>query len=153
MARLKDLPEGMRQHLLELPCPTFTDHPFVAGPPLQDRRVAIVSTAGLHRRGDRPFESGAGDYRVIPGNAQAGELVMSHLSQNFDRTGFHQDWNVVFPLQRLQELAIDGVVGSVADYHYSFMGATTPEQMEPRTGELARLLRGDDVDAVFLIPI
>jgi D-proline reductase (dithiol) PrdB len=28
---------------------------------------------------------------------------MTHISTNFDRTGFQQDWNVVFPLARLWE--------------------------------------------------
>jgi len=46
-----------------------------------------------------------GDYRVIPGDIAARDLVMTHISTNFDRTGFQQDWNVVFPLDRLKELA------------------------------------------------
>ena len=78
---------------------------------------------------------------------------MTHLSQNFDRTGFQQDWNVAFPLDRLRELAESGQIDTVADYHYSFMSATSPEHMEPVTAELARLLHGDSVDAVLLIPI
>jgi hypothetical protein len=28
----------------------------------------MISTAGLHRRGDRPFSLGSEDYRVIPGS-------------------------------------------------------------------------------------
>ena len=55
MARLDQMPEPMRSHLAALPCPTFAVHPWVAGPPLRQRRVAIISTAGLHRRSDRPF--------------------------------------------------------------------------------------------------
>lgn len=153
MARLQDLPDAMSSYLLGLPCPTFETTPWAAGPELSERRVALVSTAGLHRRGDRPFESGAADYRVIPGDTDSGDLVMTHLSQNFDRTGFQQDWNVAFPLERLRELAGQRQIGSVADYHYSFMGATSPEQMEPVTADLARLLLGDQVDAVLLIPI
>jgi hypothetical protein len=31
--------------------------------------VAIISTAGLHRRGDRSFTWGSKDYRVISGDA------------------------------------------------------------------------------------
>ncbi|MDA0333759.1 MAG: glycine/sarcosine/betaine reductase selenoprotein B family protein [bacterium] len=153
MARLQDLPQGMRSHLTDLPCPVFATQPWVRGPSLRDRKVAIISTAGLHRRTDRPFASGAGDYRIIPGDTARGDLVMTHLSQNFDRTGFQQDWNVAFPLDRLRELAAEGKIGGVADYHYSFMGATGPEQMQAVTGELARLLHGDAVDAVLLVPI
>jgi len=56
--------------------------------------VAIVSTAGLHRRGDSVFAPGASDYRIIPGDPAPTDLVMSHVSVNFDRSGFQQDVNV-----------------------------------------------------------
>ncbi len=39
---------------------------------------------------------------------------MSHISVNFDRTGFQQDLNTVFPIDRLRELVADGEVGSMA---------------------------------------
>ncbi len=70
---------------------------------------------------------------------------MSHISTNFDRTGFQQDWNVVFPLDRLRELADRKVIGSLADYHYSLMGATDPRQMEETARGLARMLKNDGV--------
>jgi D-proline reductase (dithiol) PrdB len=95
----------------------------------------------------------AGDYRVIPGEIKARDLVMSHVSTNFDRTGFQTDWNVVFPLDRLQELTREGVVGSVAAYHYSFMGATDPQEMETAARNLAFLLNGDRVDGALLLPV
>jgi D-proline reductase (dithiol) PrdB len=94
-----------------------------------------------------------GDYRVIPGNIEARDLVMTHISTNFDRTGFQQDWNVVFPLDRLKELAAEGIIGSVAAYHYSFMGATDPAEMEPAARNLAVLLKRDRVDAALLVPV
>jgi len=153
MARLEEMPEPMRSHLATLPCPTFNAKPWAKGPTLDQRRVAIISTAGLHRRNDRPFEGMAGDYRVISGDCTAKDLVMTHISTNFDRTGFQQDWNIAFPLDRLRELAAEGVVGSVANYHYSFMGATPPEEMESAARRLAALLKGDSVDAVLLVPV
>jgi D-proline reductase (dithiol) PrdB len=160
MARLEQMHPAMRASLLAMECSEFDSHPWVAGPALRQRRVALVSTAGLHRRDDRPFAvtSGnhravAGDYRVIPADVAAHDLVMSHVSTNFDRTGFQQDWNVVFPLDRLHELAAEGVIGSVAAFHYSFMGATDPKHMEPAAHDLARLLARDDVNAVCLVPV
>lgn len=156
MARLSDLPEGLRNHLLHLATqemPSVADPAFVAGPPLDQRRVALISTAGLHRRDDRPFGMGAADYRVIPGEVAPDDLVMSHISTNFDRTGFQLDWNVMLPLQRLREMAADGEIGSVADYHYSFMGASDPRAMEPTARRLAGLLAADNVDAVVLAPV
>ena len=83
----------------------------------------------------------------------AKDLVMTHSSTNFDRTGFQQDWNVIFPLDRLRELAQEGIIGSVADYHYSFMGAADPAVMGSEAGNLARLLKGDGVDAALLVPV
>ena len=153
MARLELMPEPMYSHLSDLPCPTFATAPWATGPELAQRRVAIISTAGLHRRKDRPFAGMDGDYRVIPGDVSANDLVMTHISTNFDRTGFVQDWNVVFPLDRLHELAQEKFIGSVADFHYSFMGATDPNNMADPAQNLAQLLLGDNVDAAFLVPV
>ena len=102
---------------------------------------------------DRPFEEMTGDYRVISGGSLAKDLVMTHLSTNFDRTGFQQDWNVIFPLDRLRELAVGRLIGSVAGYHYSFMGAAEPAEMESVARGLAGLLKGDRVDAALLVPV
>ena len=81
------------------------------------------------------------------------DLLVSHISINFDRTGLQEDWNVAFPLERLKELAADGVIGSVAETHYSFMGASDPIQMEPHARELAGHLKRDQVDSVLLCPV
>tara|TARA_R110002167_G_scaffold236193_2_gene441402 strand:- start:2208 stop:2669 length:462 start_codon:yes stop_codon:yes gene_type:complete len=153
MVRIMDLPEALRPHIVDLACPQYDSEPFVGGPPLQDRRVAIVSTAGLQRRGDRPFSIGAADFRVIFDDTAAGDLVMSHISTNYDRSGFEQDLNVIFPIDRLREMAADGEIGSVARYHYSFMGATDPANMEDTARHLAGLLKQDQVDACLLVPV
>jgi D-proline reductase (dithiol) PrdB len=59
----------------------------------------------------------------------------------------------VFPVDRLRELAAEGVIGSVAATHYSFMGATDPVQMEPYAREVASQLKSDAVGAVLLSPV
>ena len=106
MARLEEMNPAERKHLTELKCPTFEKRPWAEGPPLSERRVAIISTAGLHTRDDRPFALESGDfYRLIPGDIPANDLVMSHVSTNFDHTGWQQDWNIIFPLDRIKELA------------------------------------------------
>ncbi len=146
--------EQIRKELLNLDCPTFEEKPWVEGPPLNQRRVAIISTAGLHKGSDRPFTFDPGDvYRVIPGNIRADELIMSHVSANFDRSGYQQDWNIMFPLDRLNELKEQDIIGSVADYHYSFMGAHEPGFMEEQARDVAKLLLKDQVDAALLVPV
>ncbi len=151
--RLSDLPAPMAKRLAELECPNFTTTPWADGPPLAQRRVAIVSSAGLVVRGETPFRGRDADYRAIPSSTPADRLLISHISINFDRTGFEEDRNVVFPLDRLNELAADGAIGSVAATHYSFMGATDPVQMEGHAREVAAHLKRDGVDAVLLSPV
>jgi D-proline reductase (dithiol) PrdB len=151
--RLEKLPAAMAKRLAELECPNFTTTPWVEGPPLSERRVAIVSSAGLVVRGDRVFRGRDPDYRAIPSSTQANDLLCSHISINFDRNGFQEDWNVVFPLDRLNELAAAGMVGSVAATHYSFMGATDPVQMVDGAKEVAGRLKADHVDAVLLTSV
>ena len=153
MTRLNDLPPAQAKRLAELECPDFATRPWVEGPPLGKRRVAIVSSAGLVVRGEMPFRGRDPDYRAIPGDTRPADLLISHISINFDRTGFQEDWNTVFPLDRLNEMAAEGIIGSVAATHYSFMGATDPVPMEPYARELAGRLKSDRVDAVILSPV
>lgn len=129
--------------------------PWTKAPPLKKLRVALITSAGLHRLGDRPFTDGDGasEYRVIEGNVSGSELVMSHLSSNFDRSGFSQDVNVVFPIDRLKELAADGVIGSVADFHYAFNGSSPIKTLEAPARKVAAMLKADHVDAVLLTPV
>lgn len=158
MVRLADLSEAERKSHLDrvATLPKYSSQPWAPGPPLAQRRVAIVTTAGLHVRSDQPFDSGGAgiDYRIIRGDVASGDLVMSHASVNFDRTGFQSDWNVVFPLERLRELVRDKILGAVAAFHYSFMGAIPlVTRYEPKARELAALLKADNVDAVVLSPV
>jgi len=153
MVHLSQLPDHLRDALVNQELPDYESTPWVAAKPLAESRIAIISTAGLHRREDSPFVAGAGDYRVIPDDADMDALMMSHVSTNFDRTGFFQDVNTSFPIDRLHELVEDGFIGSAAARHYSFMGATPPAVMEPVARDLAGLLKQDHVDAVLLVPV
>ena len=155
MARLSDMPPWEREHHLEKirDLPDFGPTPWVAGAPLSRRRVAIVTTAGLQVRGDVPFKAASADYRIVPADAPAADIVMSHVSVNYDRTGVQEDVNVLFPIDRLREMERDGAMGSVAAFHYSFMGAAPIRALEPKARELAGLLAKDRVDAVLLSPV
>jgi D-proline reductase (dithiol) PrdB len=156
MARLEDLPEATRIAATELPCPSFDTTPFVLGPPLSARRVAIVSSAGLIHRGAKPFarplHDGAGEFRAVPATWHTRDILVSHASVNFDRTGYQRDLNVVFPIDRLHDLAADGTIGSVAETHYTFLPVADPTPADVADG-IADGLRADNVDAVVLVPI
>ena len=155
MVRLERLSEAEREMTQRMArtCPSFETHPWVKGPPLHRRRVAIITTAGLHGRHDRPFTMDPHDYyRVIPGGVQANDLVMSHLSTGMDRTGYRQDWNVVFPLDRLREMVTEGIIGSMADFHYSYNSVRAKKDDTAPIREVASMLKKDKVNAVLLFP-
>ena len=153
MARLEDIPEPTRTAVAQLPCPAFDTRPFVNGKPLSNRRVAMVSSAALIRRGDQPFAIGSSEFRPLPSNLNGADILMSHVSINFDRAGFQRDLNVVYPIDRLREFATEGVIGSMADQHFSVMGSTDPETMKDTAKQLAAALHADHVDAVVLMPV
>ena len=150
MVYLHEMPEGPRNMIVNQDLPEYGETACVDGPPLEDRKVAIVTTAGLHRRDDKHFTPGVGEYRIIPGDTDIDDLIMSHVSTNFDRTGFYQDVNLVFPVDRLRELQEQGEVGEIAEYHYAFMGATPPTAMEAVAKDLAATLKTDGVNGVVL---
>ena len=92
-------------------------------------------------------------YRPIRHDADARDVLMSHVSVNYDRTGFQRDMNVVLPRDRLQELVDEGLVGSAAGIHYSTMGAVDPMGLERDTRELASTLKAEGTDSAVLLPV
>jgi D-proline reductase (dithiol) PrdB len=155
MVRLADLPDYEREHLLDKCQPPLGPHAWVSNSKaLGDKRIALITTAGLHFRDDEAFEFADASFRAIPGDEDPDNLVMSHSSVNFDRAGFQEDVNLVFPVSRFNELVVDGVIGSLASVHYSFMGAgLLPELYEKTVRSLAGMLKKDKIDAVFLTPV
>jgi D-proline reductase (dithiol) PrdB len=155
MVRLNDLPDYERAHLLAKNLPPLG--PPACVPPtkeIAELRIALITTAGLHFRDDPSFEFADATFRPISGSEDANNLVMSHSSVNFDKVGFAEDVNLVFPVDRFRELEADGKIGSLADVHYSFMGAgLNPDAYEESAAQVARLLKQDKVDAVFLTPV
>ena len=84
------------------------------------------------------------------------DVTIGHLSPNFDRSGFVADINVVYPIDRLKELAAEGVIKAVAPRHISFMGAQDETMTTIRMDSgpaAAKQLREDGVDVVLLTPI
>jgi D-proline reductase (dithiol) PrdB len=153
MARIEDIPEPTRAHILALDCPSWPEQPFVAGPPLAKRRVAIVTSAALHPRDQPPFPAGTAEVRMLPAGLPAASIVMSHISINFDRTGFQRDLNTAYPIDRLRALAAEGAIGEVAPTHYAVMGSTDPRTMEETAGQIAGQMRQEQVDAALLVPV
>ena len=155
MVRLSDLPDYERKHLLlknagPLGPPVWT----TPTKPLSEMRFALITTAGIHYRDHQVFDLADASYRVIDGRESTANLVMSHTSVNFDKSAFIEDINVVFPIDRFEELKSSGAIGDLARTHYSFMGAgLVPNQYERSASQVAGHLKQDNIDAVFLTPV
>jgi D-proline reductase (dithiol) PrdB len=144
--------DRMRSLLAKAPVPEFETTARTEPAPLARARVAIVTTAGLTRPGE-VWDDQSSAFRAIGPDER--DIVLGHNSTNFDRTGYAVDRNVAFPIDRLEELAREGAIGSVAPRHLSFLGSTFElGTMRLDTGpQAARLLRSDGVDIVLLTPV
>ena len=102
---------AMRKFASSMPLPEFEATPFVEPKPLSDAKVAIVTTAALHREHTPGFQIGDSDfhYETLPRHVR--DLKLGHHSVNFVRGGFAADFNVVYPIDRIEELASAGVIG------------------------------------------
>ena len=136
-----------------LPVPEISDGSFNEPKPLGNATVAIVTTAALHREGKEGYELGDSDYHYEAIPKYARDLKLGHHSVNSDRGGFAADINVVYPIDRLNEFAEDGIIGGVAQNHYAFAGNQSESVSEIRldSGPLcAKDMLKEGVDVVLL---
>jgi D-proline reductase (dithiol) PrdB len=128
---------------------------------LKSSKVALLSSAGIALKTDRPFDQegerrnpwwGDPSYRVLPANATEDDVRLYHL--HIDPRPAEQDLNCLFPLARLKELERLGQIGSSAEQHYSMMGyILQPETLLKETvPAIIRDLRAERADVVVLVP-
>lgn len=153
MARIEDIPQPTRDAVLGLDCPKLEGAPWVPAKPLSQSRIAILSSAALHPRWEKTFPAGTAEFRQLPASLAPADILMSHVSINFDRAGFQRDINVAYPIDRLRDLAADGTIGAVADTHYAVMGSTDPATMAETADGIVGQLKQEQVDAVLLCPV
>jgi len=126
------------------------------GKPLAESRLAFVSTAGVQPKGTLPFDvvHPVGDYsfRRVPSTAEPAELEIHQLK--YPTAGANRDLNVIFPVERLQELATEGVVGGLTADFFSFIGYNMdPERLERTLAEeIAGAVAASAADIALLAP-
>ncbi|WP_419925718.1 glycine/sarcosine/betaine reductase selenoprotein B family protein [Candidatus Poriferisocius sp.] len=146
--------QAMRDIMANLPVPEFETTPWAAPPPLAEATVAVVTSAALHRSDQELFSPSDAGYRMLDRGDR--ELILGHWSSNFDRSAFLVDHNVVYPIDRLEELAANGAIGAVAPRHVAFAGNQPDTVAEIRldTGPAAAAeLQADGVDVAILTPV
>ena len=127
--------------------------------PLAESKIAVVTSAAFYGPEQEPFDpairGGDYSYREIPKDMAVESLRIGHKSDAFDHAGIEKDKNLALPLDRLRELKEKGLIGEVANWHFSLMGSiTAPARLVSVTApEIARKLSEDEVDAVLLTPV
>lgn len=119
--------------------------------PLKDMTVAIATAAGVHLKSDKTFNlAGDTSYRIIPKDTDSKDLMVSH--GGYDNSDVNKDINCMFPIDRLRELAKEGLIKGIAPKHVGFMGGGGDVQVfKEKTGpKIAEILLNEGVDAVLL---
>lgn len=130
---------------------------------LGESRIALLTSAGLHLRESQPAfdldterakpDWGDPSWRAIPAGAEAGELGVAHLHINDE--DLLADPEVALPMQALDHLVREGVVGSAAGSHVAVMGFQDRrlKDWHGRTAPaIVAHLREQGVDGLVLAP-
>jgi D-proline reductase (dithiol) PrdB len=122
--------------------------------PIEQARVMLLGSAGVHVREDPPFAPVNDlNFRRIPAAIDPARLRPSHPTP-MRRAGL-RDINVVFPFQRLAELAADGAIGGITDVHLSMLGAikrlrALADEVAP---QIAAEARSRGADLLLVVPL
>jgi D-proline reductase (dithiol) PrdB len=129
--------------------------------PLNESTVALLSSAGLALKTDRPFDQegersdpwwGDPSYRLLPRTATEQDVKLYHL--HIHPRLAEEDLNTVLPLQPLLELEKRGEIGRSAPNHYSYMGYILQPQvlLGKSVPAMIQQMKRDDVNIVVLVP-
>jgi len=143
----------VKQQISALEPAEFDQTAFTAPPPLSEATVAILTSAALHHPEQAQFDPRDTSFRKIDPSRR--DFRMGHWSQDVDHVGFGVDCNVVFPIDRLNELADQGVIGAVSEVHLAYAGnqfEVAGIRMDSGP-EGAKVLKDAGVDVVLLTPV
>ncbi|MEM7094785.1 MAG: glycine/sarcosine/betaine reductase selenoprotein B family protein [Actinomycetota bacterium] len=145
--------DRVKEFMNGLEAAEFDETAFTTPKPLSDSTVAILTSAALHHPEQAQFDPRDTSFRQIEAGRR--DFKLGHWSQDVDQVGFAIDYNVVFPIDRLDELAEQGVIGAVSDVHLAYAGnqfEVSGVRMDSGP-EGAKVLLDAGVDVVVLTPV
>ena len=123
--------------------------------PLNECKLALLTTGGLHLKTDPPFDTkhkeGDCSFRILPGDMEHKDIMVTH--ESYDHKFINEDINCVFPVDRMREYVREGMIASLSEEHYSFMGhiyITGP--LLENSSKVGKRLKELGVDIAFLTP-
>ena len=134
----------------------FNDTPVTPlSKPLNKCKLALLTTGGLHLKTDTPFDTkhkeGDCSFRILPGDMEHKDIMVTH--ESYDHKFINEDINCVFPVDRMREYVREGMIASLSEEHYSFMGhiyVTGP--LLENSAKVGKRLKDLGVDIAFLTP-
>ena len=125
--------------------------------PLHQSRVTLISSCGVHMKTDKPMDVchpfGDFTFRRVPSSAKHSDLIIHQLKYPHDDADL--DINVIFPIERLQELAEERVIGGLTSNFFSFIGYNMDPQRFEETvaADIARAtVEVEQADVALLAP-
>jgi D-proline reductase (dithiol) PrdB len=145
---------------LRYPTLDLRDLPPPWAPPpadLRHARLTLIGSAGIYANGQTPFDAadplGDNTYRALARDTNLAATQIAH--DHYDNASAQDDRNVVFPLDRLRELAAAGEIGGQTERVFTFMGyqpdyVTLMERFIPT---LLDAVMFEQPDAALLVPV
>jgi D-proline reductase (dithiol) PrdB len=134
----------------DIPWTAYTRRP-------SDQTFALVTTGGFYLNDHQPpfdTESIHGDvsFREIPKTVRQHDMRIAH--KHYDHSLAEQDFNIVFPVQRFVELENEGIIGKLAETHYSFSYVNDAVSLVTETvPKFISGIKAAGVDVLFLLPV
>ena len=124
--------------------------------PLRECTVSLLTSGGVSQCSMPAFNPDArNDHRLDRIDHGADSADFQIHDSYYDHRDAEQDINCVFPLDRLQDMAANGVIGAVAEHFWSgFMGRiyNRSKVMEETGPAFAEALETDHVDILVAAP-
>ncbi len=123
-------------------------------PDLADAEVLLIGSGGIYARGQVAFTTKDDtSIRKIAIDTPTSELRTAHFA--YDQADARADPNCIFPIDRLRDLAADGLIGGVSDAAYGFMGGiySVRRMREETIPRLIEACANHEPDIVLLVPV
>lgn len=151
---------------------TYEEGPFTQpAKPVGEMRIGLLTSTGHFLADEDPeplgvtnmsqeeateriqdFLKAAPDLSEIPLDAPPDQLRARH--GGYDIRGVQADRNVALPLDRMQELERDGVIGSAVTPAYSFVGAAAQMRILSKTGPAwVETFQQANIEGMLLVPV
>ena len=124
--------------------------------PLADSKILLLGSGGAYKKGQVAFHwKDDTGLRLIPSHQPATDVRVTHFA--YDLEPARSDPNIVFPLDRLNELVEEGFIKSLTAQSIAFMGGIysirrTEEELIPALINEIEAMK-TEIDLALLVPV